>query len=56
MKNVIITAVVLLIVAFFANFFGVVSIPWLDLPFGLDKQYGGSAHEAAQQADQAVER
>lgn len=31
--------VIILIIAFTANFFGVVSIPWLDVPFATDKSY-----------------
>ncbi|MFP4347398.1 MAG: hypothetical protein ACOC23_03870 [Thermodesulfobacteriota bacterium] len=31
--------VIILIIAFAANFFGFVSIPWLDVPFATEKSY-----------------
>lgn len=32
-------AVIILILAFAANFFGILSIPWLDSPVSTDKTY-----------------
>ncbi len=42
--------VIALIIAFAANFFGIVSIPWLDVPFQTDQSYytkGMDSHNEA---------
>ncbi len=54
MGKFILYGVILIIIAFGANFFGFVSIPWLDVPFASEKSYytkGTERHnEAAKEA------
>ncbi len=53
MGKYLIYAVILLILAFGLNFFGVVDIPWLDVPFSLEsKEEGGKKIKRA--ADEAL--
>jgi hypothetical protein len=45
-------AVILLIAAFFANYFGCVSIPWLDV--NPVPTYGGAMHKTDAEAQKAL--
>ena len=52
MGKYIIYAVILLITAFALNFFNIVNIPWLDVPFSLEEKEKGEKkiQEAADEA------
>ncbi len=53
MGKYIIYGVILLITAFALNFFNIVNIPWLDVPFSLEeKEKGGKKIQEA--ADEAL--
>ncbi len=55
MGKYILYIVIALVIAFAANFFGFVRIPWLDVPFATDTNYyrgGTEKHEKA--ADEAL--
>lgn len=51
--KIFIFAAAILVVAFFANLFGFVSIPWLDV--NSVPTYGGSANQADQAAQKVFE-
>jgi len=53
MGKYVIGAVVALIIAFGLNFFGVVDIPWLDVPFSLEAKKEG-ADKITREADKAL--
>jgi hypothetical protein len=53
MGKYILYIVIALIVAFTANFFGIVSIPWLDVPFATDSGRSG-AEKIDKAADEAL--
>jgi uncharacterized protein YneF (UPF0154 family) len=54
MKDFIIIVVLIVILAFFANFFGVVNIPYLDVNFVSEKQYGKEMKETDRLVEEAV--
>ena len=53
MGKYVIGAVVALIVAFGLNFFHIVDIPWLDVPFSMDAKREG-AEKITREADKAL--
>ncbi len=54
MGKYILYIVIALIIAFAANFFGFVSIPWLDVPFATESSYyRGGAEKIEKAADEA---
>lgn len=52
MGKYVLYAVIALIIAFSLNFFGVVDIPWLDVPFSLEAKKEG-ADKTKNAADEA---
>ena len=51
--KIFIIAAAIMVAAFFANFFGFVSIPWLDV--NSVPTYGGNANQSDQNAQKAFE-
>ena len=55
MGKYILYIVIALIIAFAANFFGIVRIPWLDIPFATDSSYyRGGAERQEKAADDVL--